>query len=43
MCSMFGFVKCDILIAGFVDGYRALAPERLEAACALARRLAEKF
>ena len=43
LCAMFGIGKFDYVFAGGLDTDPALAPERLEAACALARRLAEKF
>ena len=43
LCAMFGIGTFDYVFAGGLDADPALAPERLEAACALARRLAEKF
>ena len=41
LCAMFGIGKFDYVFAGGLDADPALAPERLEAACALARRLGE--
>lgn len=43
LCAMLGIGTFDYVFAGGLDADPALAPERLEAACALARRLAEKF
>lgn len=43
LCAMFGIGRFDYAFAGGLDADPALAPERLDAACALARKLAEEI
>ena len=43
LCAMFGVGQFDYVFAGGLDIDPAKAPEQLEAACALAGKLAETF